>query len=155
MEDIDKIKQRFELLKISRELLNEDYINKRAMAHNKWVTENDEMWRKHRRQAPYPEFVPYPTDEEIVKAARNLYEFIYNEAANKEEPLKSFSEGDYVFPRPEEPVANEILIEQEEVKESIPEEIKPVEEIKPNEEVKPVEVKGTTLLPGWIRRTLS
>lgn len=77
MEDIDKVKQRYELLKMARELLNEEYINQRAEDHNKWVAENDELWRTKRRTLPYPPFAQYPTDEDIIKAATKLYHFIY------------------------------------------------------------------------------
>ena len=90
MEEKDKIRQRLELLKMARDLLNENYINKRAEDHNKWVVENDAMWRTWRRQAPYPPFAEYPTDEDIVKAARNLYKFIYEEDST-ETVEKSFT----------------------------------------------------------------
>ncbi len=85
MEDVDKIKQRFELLKIARELLNEDYINRRAEDHNKWVAENEESWRTIRRHVPYPPFAQYPSDESIVRAASNLYNFIYRDEINASE----------------------------------------------------------------------
>jgi hypothetical protein len=77
MEDTEKIKQRYELLKMAKELLNEDYINRRAEDHNRWVSENEELWRTTRRNLPYPPFAKYPTDDEIVRAAANLYDFIY------------------------------------------------------------------------------
>lgn len=77
MDSSEQIKQRFELLKIARELLNEEYINRRAEDHNKWVAENEESWRTRRRNIPYPPFAQYPTDEEVVRAASNLYNFIY------------------------------------------------------------------------------
>jgi len=77
MEDTEKIKQRFELLKMAQELLREEYINHRAEDHNKWLAENEELWRTKRRNVPYPPFTPYPTDEAIVSAASNLYNFIY------------------------------------------------------------------------------
>ncbi len=80
MDDFEKIKQRFELLKMARELLNDEYINKRAEDHNKWVAENEENWRTKHRSLPYPPFTEYPTDEEIVRTASNLYNFIYGQS---------------------------------------------------------------------------
>jgi hypothetical protein len=127
MEDTDKIKQRFELIKIARELLNEDYINRRAEDHNKWVAENDELWRTKRRNLPYPPFAQYPTDDEIVRAASNLYNFIYRDKEDKSddssintealEPKQSsgkpFAQGDYVFPElAEKTHASETIIQQ-------------------------------------------
>lgn len=76
MEDVDRIKQRFELLKMARDLLNEKYINKRAEDHNKWVADNDMLWRLERRNLPYPPFAQYPTDDEVVKSALTLYKFL-------------------------------------------------------------------------------
>lgn len=79
MEDKEQISQRFELLKMARELLNEDYINRRAEDHNRWIAENEELWRTARRNVPYPPFAQYPTDEAIIQAALNLYNFIHAE----------------------------------------------------------------------------
>lgn len=160
MEDNEKIKQRYELLKMARELLNEDYINRRAEDHNKWVAENEEMWRTRRRNVPYPAFTEYPRDDEIVKAARNLYDFIYCDEVVKE-PVKPFAEGDFVFPQSVETVVEkepvkEIIVQEEVILESIPE---PVKEVIPEKEADPVpevtESKASRMLPGWVRRTLS
>lgn len=92
MEDAEKIKQRFELLKMAREILNEDYINRRAEDHNKWVAENEESWRTRRRNIPYPPFAQYPTDEEIVRAASNLYHFIYGEDSKVTDDVKEIND---------------------------------------------------------------
>jgi hypothetical protein len=84
MEDNEKIKQRYELLKMARTLLNEDYVNRRAEDHNKWVAENEVSWRTKRRNIPYPPFAKYPTDKDIISAAANLYNFIHIEPDNDE-----------------------------------------------------------------------
>lgn len=178
MENSDKVKQRFELLKMARELLNEDYINRRAEDHNKWVAENEKLWRTQRRNLPYPPFVAYPTDEEIVRTASNLYNFIYQDTTETqdtteepseilpESPTMEISEGDFVFPQPivEEPAVDpspEEIIEEtvehvaEEVKDIAEPDYKPVtvEDIK-FMEAKVAAAPKSTLLPGWIRRTI-
>lgn len=86
MEDKEKIKQRYELIKMARELLNEDYANKRAVDHNKWVADNDEAWRTGRRNVPYPPIAQIPTDKEILKTAVNLYNFINGGVGPESEP---------------------------------------------------------------------
>ena len=76
MSDAEDTKQRLELLKMARVLLNEEYINRRAEDHNKWLAECDVVWREQRIKLPYPAFAPYPTEEQIVAKATTLYGFI-------------------------------------------------------------------------------
>jgi len=76
MSDAEDTKQRLELLKMARVLLNEEYINRRAEDHNKWLADCDVVWREQRIKLPYPAFAPYPTEEHIVAKATTLYGFI-------------------------------------------------------------------------------
>jgi len=76
MSDAEDTKQRLELLKMARVLLNEEYINRRAEDHNKWLADCDVAWREQRIKLPYPPFAPYPSEEQIVSKALTLYEFI-------------------------------------------------------------------------------
>jgi hypothetical protein len=73
---MDETNQKLELLKMARQLLNEEYINRRAEDHNKWLADCDEAWRTRRVKLPYPPFAPYPTEEQIVAKALALYNFI-------------------------------------------------------------------------------
>lgn len=177
MEDADKIKQRFELLKMARELLNEDYINRRAEDHNKWVAENDELWRTKRRNLPYPPFAQYPTDDEIVKAALNLYNFIYMESredvnvqeamppvqTKDPEPIANYNipSLERVIPPPPTipPSGTELIPEKSSTVLEIPEETPPKEDYRSPtvNEVKAMEatVAATrSILPGWVRRSI-
>ena len=72
---------KFELLKMARELLNEEYINRRAEDHNKWVAESDMAWKTRRIKLPYPPFAQYPTEIEIIAKAAGLYSFLSAEEA--------------------------------------------------------------------------
>jgi hypothetical protein len=81
MSDIEQTKQRLELLKMARTLLNEEYINRRAEDHNKWLAECDESWRTRRIKLPYPPFAPYPSEAEIVAKALTLYNFVNPDSA--------------------------------------------------------------------------
>ena len=85
MSNIDQTNQKLELLKMSRQLLNEEYINRRAEDHNKWLAECDTAWRTQRIKLPYPAFAPYPTEAEIVAKAVTLYAFI-NPSDTKDAP---------------------------------------------------------------------
>jgi hypothetical protein len=84
----DNIKHKLELIKMARELLNEEYINRRAQDHNKWLAECDVAWRTKGIKLPYPPFAPYPTEAEIIAKASSLYNFIASGEENKEDLTK-------------------------------------------------------------------
>jgi hypothetical protein len=72
----DESKYRLEILKMARELLNEEYINRRAQDHNKWIAECDAVWRTQGIKLAYPPFAPYPSEAEILAKATSLYNFV-------------------------------------------------------------------------------
>lgn len=72
----DESRYRLEILKMARELLNEEYINRRAEDHNKWLAECDVVWRTKGIKLPYPPFAPYPSEAEILAKAASLYNFV-------------------------------------------------------------------------------
>ena len=84
---MDTIKHKFELLKMARELLNEEYINRRAEDHNKWVAECDAAWKNRGIKLPYPPFAPYPSEAEIIAKATSLYGFLSAEEPPAESPV--------------------------------------------------------------------
>ena len=76
MNKTDETHHRLELLKMARELANEEYINKRAEDHNAWLAQVDVVWRTRGVKLAYPAFVPFPTEAEIVAKAITLYSFV-------------------------------------------------------------------------------
>ena len=72
----DESRYRLEILKMARELLNEEYINRRAEDHNKWLAECDVVWKTRGIKLPYPPFAPYPSESEILAKATSLYNFV-------------------------------------------------------------------------------
>ena len=76
MDEVETAKHRLELIRMARELANEEYINKRAEDHNAWLANVDIVWRAKGVKLPYPPFVPYPTEAEIVARAITLYNFV-------------------------------------------------------------------------------
>jgi hypothetical protein len=81
MNKTDETHHRLELLKMARELANEEYINKRAEDHNAWLAQVDVVWRTRGVKLAYPAFVPFPTEAEIVAKAITLYSFVKAPAA--------------------------------------------------------------------------
>lgn len=167
MPQLDDTKHRLELLKIARELLNEEYINRRAQDHNKWLAESDVVWKTTRTKLPYPPFAAYPTDEEIVSKATRLYSFV-NSGASATNPAETHT----VEPPP---VAELTHVEQTAITKisKSPEVTVPASTPTPWEtylgtsaedstcEVAEVAAKQesssviTDMLPGWIRRPKS
>lgn len=179
MEESEKIKQRFELLKMARELLNEDYINRRAEDHNKWVADNEESWRTTRRNIPYPPFAQYPTDNEIVQVASTLYNFIYTQGERKNEINtileigeikestnigKPIPEADDVFPRKKQIRSNTRSTKRHKTAQQIESNISDTNletadsKIETSDTSAPdginlVDKFSRNLLPGWVRRS--
>ena len=131
-------KQRFEILKMAREMLNEEYTFKRATDHNRWLAESQEAWTKHQKTIPHPPFAPYPTETDVLEAATVLYNFVHIQEIKvpvlkpvetpPQQTYQPIPEGDFVFPQVEKVVENETKEEQEK---------KVIKD----------------LLPGWIRRS--
>ena len=158
------IEKKYEMLKLAKETLQEGYKYKAANDHNAWLVNRHIAWVNEHRVLPHPPFPPFPTDEEIVKAASAMYNFVYSEDVIK--PIEVLpvvvpvpapvakpeivqpmviQEGDFVFPQQEQ-----IPIEPDPV---LPEPV--VEQELPTDEVKvPAETLSKGFLPGWIRRTL-
>ena len=125
--------RKFEILKMARQLVHDEYINKRAEEHNRWVAQNAHAIRTTRQGIPYPPFTRHPTEADIVARARSLYEFVADPApAVREEPI--------VMPAP-------IILEPEviEVEEQLPE----IEEAAPV--IEPEGKEEEHVLPGWIK----
>ncbi len=66
---------------MARDLANEEYINKRAEDHNDWLAKVDVAWKTRGVRLPYPPFVPFPTETDIVSRAVTLYKFVISTAA--------------------------------------------------------------------------
>jgi mannitol-1-phosphate/altronate dehydrogenase len=140
--DIEKINHRLELLRMAKEIANEEYLNKRAEDHNKWIALNDLAKLQNKMRVPYPPFVAFPTEEYILEKARALCAFVYGE--ENTEVIEPFT--DIVL----EEVVKEVVKEVAE---------KNIEEIVKNnvEEMPPLmsddsKHESHGFLPGWIRR---
>lgn len=163
MNDLEDVKRRYELLKMARELLNGEYATKRSEDHNKWVMASDEEWKNTRMRLPYPPFVPYPTEDDVLNSATKLYNFMYADShkeTHTEKPQPKFEEEvknqqiETIKPvvettpvyadDPEEYYEEETIVEAKH-------ENKPVEKTRAIEKDQTAEVKS--LLPGWVRRT--
>jgi hypothetical protein len=100
--EFDPIK--LEILRMAKDVIIDEYINKKAEEHNKWLVESDHLWRTQRLRLGYPTIPPYPTELEIVQRAQLLFKFIISaktqEVSKKEiieeikPPVSSIESGD-------------------------------------------------------------
>lgn len=73
MNQIEINKQRAQLLTTARNLLNEEYQKKRSEQYTKWQSESNHLWISKGIMLPYPSSFGYPTEEEVVARALELY----------------------------------------------------------------------------------
>ena len=126
-----------ELIKIAKELAYNDYNNRKAELHNRWLAESDAAWRMHKLKVAYPTIPEFPDEDEILNRARKLIEFLDTHRPDlepkKEEPVVEARE---VLPEiiQPEPVVEAEVKQEAPMAEAIaeaPVEQKPVEEIPP------------------------
>jgi hypothetical protein len=66
----------FEILKIAKELVVNEYTDRRAEEHNKWLVESEHLWKTQRLRLAYPTIPPYPTEIDVVSRAALMLEFV-------------------------------------------------------------------------------
>lgn len=84
-----------EVLKMAKELVENQYLDYRAKEHNKWLTESERLWDTQRVKLDYPTIDPYPTEEDIVTKAKVLLGFLSDHVESTEkivEQLESKTE---------------------------------------------------------------
>jgi hypothetical protein len=81
MNDLEINKQRASLLAQARTLLNDECQQRRAEQYSKWQTESNHLWVTKGILLPYPSSFGYPTEDEVVKKALELY--------NKQQGIKT------------------------------------------------------------------
>jgi len=73
MNQLEINRQRAQLLTTARNLLNEEYQKKRSEQYTKWQSESNHLWISKGIMLPYPSSFGYPTEEEVVARALELY----------------------------------------------------------------------------------
>ena len=73
MNQLELNRQRAQLLTTARKLLNEEYQKQRSEQYTKWQSESNHLWISKGIMLPYPSSFGYPTEEEVVARALELY----------------------------------------------------------------------------------
>ncbi len=71
-------KEKLELLRNARLLMNKEYIGKRAEQHKQWIVTSEASWRTAGVLLPYPTGELYPSEAEVVAKALELYNLSNN-----------------------------------------------------------------------------
>lgn len=65
-----------EILRMARELVINEYTDRRAQDHNEWLYESERLWATRRMKLKYPIIPPYPTEQDIIERAQILLKFL-------------------------------------------------------------------------------
>ena len=127
------------VITIARELVLQDYHEKRAWLHDRWLDDSEKIWAAHKILLSYPEFPAYPTEQEIMATARDILDHLRNPISDADlrkvslvlerEPKPDFPMEPVQPPQPEPetPVSDtevEVVIEEQK------EEYEPAPEVK-------------------------
>lgn len=110
----------FEILKMAREIAHNEYSDVRAQLHNKWLADSDIEWRTKGIKLPYPSFPPYPSEQEILKRAKKILDFLngdYEITTTKKEETINVSPllSSNTTLQEVEPISSETLLPSEEL----------------------------------------
>ena len=89
MSNMTPFEIRLELLRLAKDMLEQDYFAKREVAQNNWQV-NSENARLAGTSIPeQPEYPPYPSEQEVITKAMSLNGFVSNISTS--EPTKTIS----------------------------------------------------------------
>lgn len=69
----DEIKKRGEMLKRARQILVQEYTAMRSQQHQQWIKDSENSWKTNGVLIAYPPAKMYPTEQEVVNKALELY----------------------------------------------------------------------------------
>lgn len=65
-----------EILRMAKELVTNEYMDRRAQLHNQWLKDSEEQYLLFGKQPSYPDIPPYPTEQDVVTRAQSLLNFL-------------------------------------------------------------------------------
>ncbi len=82
---------RLELLKMAKDMLTDDYHGKRDALQQQWHTQVDAAKIAGTQSPEFPALPPFPNEDEIVKKAEALNQFVSQTTPQPEVKIKSKS----------------------------------------------------------------
>lgn len=84
---MDQVK--LEMLRIAKEIVMNEYTERRAQEHNKWLVESEHLWRTQKLRLAYPVIPMYPSEAEVITRADKLMEYLTTSSLNPVKPPMS------------------------------------------------------------------
>jgi len=78
MSNMTPFEIRLELLKMARDMLNDDYYGKREQISNQWVVDCEQAKIKGETPPAHPGFPSFPSESEVIAKAKTLNDFVSN-----------------------------------------------------------------------------
>ena len=78
MSNMTPLEIRLKLLKMARDMLNDDYFGKREVVSNQYAVDCEQAKIKGEEPPKHPGFPPYPSEQEIITKAATLNGFVSN-----------------------------------------------------------------------------
>lgn len=66
------------VISLVRDMTLKDYHDKRAWLHDRWLKDSELLWKTNKIVLSYPDMPNYPTEAEIVSAAKEIIEMMKN-----------------------------------------------------------------------------
>ena len=83
----DDLSVKLEILRMAREIVNNEYVDKRAQDHNKWLADSEKLSSRGIK-IPYPDIPPYPDEAVVIAKAKSLLGFVGMGDAEDVHPIK-------------------------------------------------------------------
>ena len=78
MSNMTPFEIRLELLKLAKDMLEQDYQAKRETVQNNWQVASENARQQGQPLPVMPEFPPYPSETDIMAKAQNMNTFVSN-----------------------------------------------------------------------------
>jgi len=78
MSNMTPFEIRLELLKMARDMLNDDYFGKREQISNQWAVDCEQAKIKGEEPPKHPGFPQFPSESEVIAKAKTLNDFVSN-----------------------------------------------------------------------------
>ena len=78
MSNMPPFEIRLELLKLSKDMLEQEYMSKREVAHNNWQVASENARTQGQQLPNQPEYSSFPSEQEIITKAHALNGFVSN-----------------------------------------------------------------------------
>jgi hypothetical protein len=89
MSNMTPFEIRLELLKLAKDMLEQDYFAKREVSHNNWQVSSENARLAGTSIPNQPELPPYPSEQDVITKAASLNTFVSNITSEKPTPKKS------------------------------------------------------------------